>query len=247
MKKLAMCLILVYISVNGQRFDIKNMPPGYENTTIITSENISHIAAVITGDIWSAYPDFADKYKDKTELQKEIFLESNEAESIKTLLRLQESNILKGRCIVQADFGEEYNTQEQAFMVKGWSWFPSLNSEEGNAYYLEKGKHVFEEIWFDYAPLEVRGTGWVQAYLVLRVKDKALALEIERQRDNLKVWVGFRLTGNIREIVRPPLPQLGFAETEGYLEGKDVVVMLVNKEKGEVVWWRKYAPSPSEK
>jgi hypothetical protein len=75
----------------------------------------------------------------------------------------------------------------------------------------------------------------VSQYLDVEVSSRAQALDIERRRDSLEVWVAFRLTENVRRLSRPSLP-IFEDEVKKFPEATDPVVMLIDAGRGDVVW-----------
>lgn len=235
--------------IEAQNLNVENMPPGFETAKIINSEETDILKGILMADFWLAYPELERKYK--TDLEKETFLKSAEGESLQQALKQKKPEIMHDVYITKLyDDLEEYNVKEKSFIIYlAHGGYVGRDDEEQRVR-NKKNMHVINDIWFNDLPIKIFnepgfGVTTRRICLVIKIADKNSALEIERQRENLAIWVGLKLTGSIRKISYPPLYDV--VVTEKFIEAKDATVMLVNTEEKKVIWWKKYVPAAPKK
>lgn len=222
----------------------ENMPPGYENPVIVKYADIKYVEAILAEDLIKVFPRLEGKYK--TALEKEEFAKSAEAESLSQIIREEKTKLLQNAYLVKlkGDQSKKSKVEEYDLEKKGFVVFVTFH--EGN-------EHIYEGVWFNNLPIKVYYLpfGYVGDYEVehyydglLLKMDKKTALDIERQREDLEVWIGFKISS---ELKKQKEMILGKQMTFTYVKAKDEVVMLVNTSEKEVVWWKKYFPPAKKK
>lgn len=217
-----------------------NLPTDLAMARVVTTADM---LPTIVGDIWSAYPTLCSTYK--SELQKQCFLASPQAESLRHSLETQRAALLRDACAMKIEPSEgrglpDYDVNRGVFSVDlqelgGSMW--TDHADEEMSCYQQEAAHVVNGFWFDQLPL--RGPNLlgmvIEQYLDLQVSDRATALEIENKRDHLAIWVCFHLTGRTRSIQRPDW-FIFSGQTDNYVETSDAVVLVFDEQTGAVLW-----------
>jgi hypothetical protein len=219
--------------------EAKGIPAGCQSAKIVDGSFFGGAASVLANDIWGSFPELAAKYN--TALQKECFLTTAEADSYKAQLRERKAELTRGMYALQISGARvpSYDTKRCMFSVQLGEVSGMVGygmQEDENRYGRSRAAHVLQGVWFDDLPLQSTTLFVVvEQRLELKVASKALALDIERRRDSLEVWVAFKLTGKVRRLSRPSLPILD-DDVEAFPEGTASVVMLIDRGSGEVLW-----------
>lgn len=235
MKRLCCISMILFALANSDLVPL-TPPEEYQSFSVITFREIKMIKGILLGDIWMAYPDVYEEYEYKSDLEREVFLESAEAESLKQDIVQKRDEILEDLFAIKirGDRIEDYDLKKGCFQVdigKDVGYY-GIESKV-YAKWEEKAKHIVEDIWFENLPIKLD----YGRILVLKI-DKSLALDIERSRDDLNILIAFKLTGDLKKMVF----KTGITITEYFVMAKDAAVMLVTKE-GDIVWFRRYTAS----
>jgi hypothetical protein len=218
----------------------QSIPSRCQTARVVDEGTIGTSDRVFANDIWGTFPELADK--GRTELERESFLATAAGDSYRSLLRAKRTELTRGMLVLHASSARifDYEVERSAFPVRlgevtGLAGYGMQEAE--NEYGRGVAAHVVEGVWFDGLPLRaVTLLGMaVNQYLDIKVTSRARALDIERRRDSLQVWIAFRLTGGLRQLSRPSLP-IFKDDVKKFPETTDPVIMLVDIGKGDVVW-----------
>jgi hypothetical protein len=219
----------------------KGLPPDCSLSRVV-SDSSKSVLATIEGNVFVKFPGLADKYA--TELERQSFMTTPQGDSLRRVLVAQKTALCGSTCAIslggfQGGFHSfpTYDVDAGSFVVT----IDGCNSELPYASnYLSEWEHVIRGFWFDLSSLrsEFRSSVFglsVYQLLTIGIQNKGLALDIERRRGNLEMWLCFHLTGRTRQIEQyNPVWHSNYVTT--HPEARDVVILLIDKATGDVVW-----------
>jgi len=225
----------------------------YRNPTQIQPADASRIIAIIRADIFEAFPALKEKYN--SDLEKKAFKESSEYQSIITKLAQKKDTLLRSDFILtppkqkrfiskqSLDIEEvgltTYNVDKKAFYYPlGPEWSEEKFDElEGIFMYEIRADFSTPGIWFPSLQITTLSrSGKIQRYLKIPVPEEK-ALEIERNRNNVRLDILFRLQPYTKKI---EFTWFGVSMDERFPVAKKVTIQLVDKITKDILYKKSY-------
>ena len=215
----------ILLTAYGQGLDWKGLPSVYAGAQVLQPDRFKEASDVFSGDILIAFPTLMGRFT--SDLERKVFLGSAEADSLRRSLRTRRPGLLATPYVIKlSDTLPEYDVEEQAFVLKLGKenllgcrnpsdapyqevealkrhlrhtvpyWSPAGRAEEREA---ANGRTT--DIWFDDLPPVSASSFFNEFYrrLKVRIPDADQALTLERKRECVSAWLGFRLTGEVQK------------------------------------------------
>ena len=219
-------------------------PKLYCNSEIIEKEKIKQIINIVKKDIYQVYPELNKKLAGKSDLEKEAYLETEDGKNYVTDLKERRSDIINSSFLFKLESSlPDYDPSINAFEISIKDYlsiddsYTSIQSSKSNKIFYT---NTINAIWCNGLPIKIKSFRGVY-YSVLRINpgSKATALMLERNKHNIHIYFGFRLSGKLKKLPYTSLHNDDIV-WESYAMAKDMVILLVDSKTDKVVFSRMY-------